>query len=397
MKAGIPKPLTTADLAAAAATPQADDEGVVRHGPQLRALCQPGRDVRRHSEVPEAGMKHERPLPARRRCSSSSGGIADADRRIAAATGRRSRGSADAWPIGPLPGRGREATTRRRTRPAGDPLCAGASVRALRSGPDHAAAEPLRRGCGGIMEAIRLQSLRGRLLRHPGQLAPASQPLARAPWPPPTGVGDRAGASAVHEPAGAGAGEARRPRGSRGDDAPGARPPARTTPTPTPTKAGPSCTQGNPLKAMEHFREALRLDPEMEWARAGIVEAMKARNFVYRWMLAYFLWMARLDSRVRWGLVIGAPGGEQPHLAAGGGRTPALAPLLLPILFAYFALRADVVAGLSALQSAPAARPLWPLRPVARSGEGANVLVVCVGDHARLPGRGDCHWSSRAL
>jgi tetratricopeptide (TPR) repeat protein len=38
-------------------------------------------------------------------------------------------------------------------------------------------------------------------------------------------------------------------------------------------------------RAMEHFREALRLDPELDWARAGIVEALKAKHLVYRMML----------------------------------------------------------------------------------------------------------------
>jgi len=36
----------------------------------------------------------------------------------------------------------------------------------------------------------------------------------------------------------------------------------------------------DPQKALEHFREALRLDPENEWARQGIVEALKARHFI---------------------------------------------------------------------------------------------------------------------
>ena len=36
--------------------------------------------------------------------------------------------------------------------------------------------------------------------------------------------------------------------------------------------------QRKPQKAMEHFREALRIDPELEWARVGIVEAMKGRE-----------------------------------------------------------------------------------------------------------------------
>src|SRR5436190_20189123 len=38
--------------------------------------------------------------------------------------------------------------------------------------------------------------------------------------------------------------------------------------------------QGQAEKALEHFREALRLDPGNEWARQGIVEALKARNII---------------------------------------------------------------------------------------------------------------------
>jgi tetratricopeptide (TPR) repeat protein len=63
--------------------------------------------------------------------------------------------------------------------------------------------------------------------------------------------------------------------------------------------------QGKPLPAREHFREALRLDPEMEWARQGMVEALKARNFLYRWMLAFFLFTSRLSPGQQWGLIIG--------------------------------------------------------------------------------------------
>src|SRR6185436_32555 len=61
--------------------------------------------------------------------------------------------------------------------------------------------------------------------------------------------------------------------------------------------------KGDPKQAMIHFREALRLKPDLEFARIGIIEAMKARNFVYRWLLAYFLWMAKLPRQVQWGLV----------------------------------------------------------------------------------------------
>jgi len=57
--------------------------------------------------------------------------------------------------------------------------------------------------------------------------------------------------------------------------------------------------------AMLAFREALRLEPGNEWARSGILEAMKARNPIYRGLLAYFLWMDRLSSGQRWGVIIG--------------------------------------------------------------------------------------------
>lgn len=63
--------------------------------------------------------------------------------------------------------------------------------------------------------------------------------------------------------------------------------------------------QRQPEKALEHFREALRLEPNLEWAREGIVEALKARHWLYRQMLRYFLWMRRLSGRAQWGVVLG--------------------------------------------------------------------------------------------
>jgi tetratricopeptide (TPR) repeat protein len=63
--------------------------------------------------------------------------------------------------------------------------------------------------------------------------------------------------------------------------------------------------QNDPKKAQEHFREALRLQPDLEYAREGMLEALKARNPIYRTMLAYFLWLGRQSSRFQWGFVIG--------------------------------------------------------------------------------------------
>jgi tetratricopeptide (TPR) repeat protein len=141
---------------------------------------------------------------------------------------------------------------------------------------------------------------------------------------------------------------------------------------------GWSCLhRGDPKQAEIHFREALRLDPEMEWARAGIVESLKANNFVYRWMLAYFLWMSRLSPGVRWGLVIGAFFGSRA-IGAIAQQSPLLGLVLLPVLFAYFAFV------LMSWLSDSFYNLLLRLHPFGRHAlsrdqiRGANVLAVCL-------------------
>lgn len=90
----------------------------------------------------------------------------------------------------------------------------------------------------------------------------------------------------------------------------------------------------DPKKAMEHFREALRLDPSMEWAKAGIVESMQARNFIYRYLLQYFLWAGRLPASWQWGLMIGGILGNR-FLNQLAGNVPSLKPFIYPIIGVY--------------------------------------------------------------
>src|SRR5512133_875707 len=92
--------------------------------------------------------------------------------------------------------------------------------------------------------------------------------------------------------------------------------------------------QNQPQKALEHFRESLRLDPENEWARQGIVEALKARYFIYALMLRYFLWMSRLSSGAQWGIILGGYFGYRLSRALSSSY-PNIAPLLLPVQIAY--------------------------------------------------------------
>ncbi len=91
---------------------------------------------------------------------------------------------------------------------------------------------------------------------------------------------------------------------------------------------------GQHEQALQHFREALRLNPQLAWAREGVVEALKARNPIYWVMLRYFLWMSRLGSNARWGLILGVY--FLNRLASGAAlQYPALAPVLVPLNLLY--------------------------------------------------------------
>ncbi|HKA57770.1 MAG TPA: tetratricopeptide repeat protein [Gemmatimonadales bacterium] len=92
--------------------------------------------------------------------------------------------------------------------------------------------------------------------------------------------------------------------------------------------------RGNPAGALESFREALRLDPTLETAREGTVEALKARHAIYRVLLKYFTWMGKLSRRDQWVVLVGG------YFAVRGLRSvaaenSALAPILWPLIGAY--------------------------------------------------------------
>ena len=134
---------------------------------------------------------------------------------------------------------------------------------------------------------------------------------------------------------------------------------------------------GQPRKAMEHFREALRLNPEFEWAQQGIVEALKAHNIIYRWMLAWFLWMGRLPAGARWGIILGGYFGYQ-FLRRVAAQSPAFAPYIWPILAVYlvFAVMTWLVVPLSnlLLRLHP-----WGRHALSRDAvSGANLLALTV-------------------
>ncbi|MGP0069356.1 MAG: tetratricopeptide repeat protein [Isosphaeraceae bacterium] len=89
--------------------------------------------------------------------------------------------------------------------------------------------------------------------------------------------------------------------------------------------------QGDHQRALEHFREALRIDPNLDWARGGIVEALKARYLIYRLMLRFFLWIGRQSTVAQWVVILAIVFGRS--ILASIARThPALEPFVLPVL-----------------------------------------------------------------
>ena len=88
--------------------------------------------------------------------------------------------------------------------------------------------------------------------------------------------------------------------------------------------------------ALEHFREALRLEPTNDYARAGLVEALTARNPIYGFFLRYTLWMAKLPPKAQWGVMLGGYIGNN-WLSAFGRNNPEFTPYVMPITYAYLA------------------------------------------------------------
>jgi Flp pilus assembly protein TadD len=63
--------------------------------------------------------------------------------------------------------------------------------------------------------------------------------------------------------------------------------------------------RGDHRTAETHFREALRLDPNFDGAREGLLTSFRARSRFYRVYLAYCLRMTQLKEGAQWAVVIG--------------------------------------------------------------------------------------------
>ena len=141
---------------------------------------------------------------------------------------------------------------------------------------------------------------------------------------------------------------------------------------------GWSCLrQGDAKEAIRHFKEALRLEPELEWARVGALEALKARNPLYRGLLAFFFKMGALPQSAQFGIMIGlfvvyriASSISEDH--------PGLQPFIAPFLVAYLAFAYATWLGSSLANCVLLFHPFGRLAMTAKEKRNAWVLAGMV-------------------
>lgn len=94
--------------------------------------------------------------------------------------------------------------------------------------------------------------------------------------------------------------------------------------------------KGSTKDALSHFQEALRLDPNFEFAREGLIHALRSKYLVYRLVFAYFTWISKF-GKYGWFIIIGGFIGFRILVSL--SRTfPAIAPIILPLCIAYVLL-----------------------------------------------------------
>ena len=58
--------------------------------------------------------------------------------------------------------------------------------------------------------------------------------------------------------------------------------------------------KGKHKEAARHFREALRIHPNLESAQSGLKQALKSRIPPYRWLLQYSFWISNKGKNLQW-------------------------------------------------------------------------------------------------
>ena len=139
--------------------------------------------------------------------------------------------------------------------------------------------------------------------------------------------------------------------------------------------------QGKHKNAREHFREALRINPNNRRAREGYKESLKSKLLPYKWMLMFSLWLSSKTKKARWVVVIviwlGVRLLSGVSDAAGWGL---LAYLIIGvyILFVVFSWVGTSLANLMLLLSPEGKYVLVKNEKIAAGGVGLTILLAAL-------------------
>lgn len=137
--------------------------------------------------------------------------------------------------------------------------------------------------------------------------------------------------------------------------------------------------------AVAHFRDALLVDPRSEWAREGLLVALRSRNVVYRTLLPAFLKLGRMSARQR--LLVAIAGVVAFRvLRTVAAASPLLAIVAWPLMGAYvvFLLAtwlADPLLDLAISMDAEGRRLLGPARV-----RGVRLVAIALAAAIALAG-----------
>jgi tetratricopeptide (TPR) repeat protein len=93
--------------------------------------------------------------------------------------------------------------------------------------------------------------------------------------------------------------------------------------------------KGDVDKSLKHFSEALKNNPNSIHAREGMIEALKARFWIYKWFLKYSFWMTNMSAKYQWFFILGFYFGSK-GLRALAASNETLAPYLYPLTMLLF-------------------------------------------------------------
>jgi tetratricopeptide (TPR) repeat protein len=103
--------------------------------------------------------------------------------------------------------------------------------------------------------------------------------------------------------------------------------------------------KGRHKDAAGHFREALRIHPNLEGAREGLKQALKSKIPPYKWLLRYSFWINNKGKNARWAIPLGIYVGVQliSRLSQSGGGNLANIGLIVVALYLLFVITSWVI------------------------------------------------------